>query len=345
MIVDNNAEKEVNSYLSGGTDVEQWPGIVAHSGEMKTLIQMARRVANVDATVLITGESGVGKERIATLLHAASFRARRSFVSLNCAAIAEPLLESELFGHVRGAFTGAVSTRPGLFETADRGTILLDEIGEVSAEMQVKLLRVLQEREVRRVGENIIRPIDVRIVAATNRDLAAAVVDGFFREDLYYRLNVIELQVPPLRRRTDDILPLAHLFLSAASKKNKRDIIGFHHDAMSLLLRYQWPGNVRELENSIERAVLFSQHQCVVATDLPAAIQRHSTSDSAEHEDVTEGACVDTPVETLDEVERKHILSVLDMNGGNQARTALQLGIGTATLYRKLKKYKRISER
>ncbi|MBN2528200.1 MAG: sigma 54-interacting transcriptional regulator [Deltaproteobacteria bacterium] len=307
--------------------------IVAHSLAMQTLTNMARRVANVDATVLITGESGVGKERIATLLHRASSRVKRPFVSVNCAAISETLLESELFGHARGAFTGAVATRPGLFEAAHRGTILLDEIGEISPGMQVKLLRVLQEREIRRIGENVSRAIDVRIIAATNRDLAAAVADGLFREDLYYRLNVIELHVPPLRQRPEDILPLAHELLMAASKKNNRDVSGFHEDAVSLLLQYHWPGNVRELENTMERAVLFSQHRCVIAADLPEAIHLSSTSASFA------SAPADAPVESLYEVERKHILTVLKANNGNQSRTAKQLGIGTATLYRKLRQY------
>lgn len=316
------------------SDIEETVGVIARSREMKNLIGMARRVANVDATVLITGESGVGKERIATLLHVASSRASCPFVSVNCAAISETLLESELFGHARGAFTGAVSARPGLFESAQRGTLLLDEIGEISPGMQVKLLRVLQEREIRRVGENVIRPVDVRIIAATNRDLAAAVASGYFRQDLYYRLNVIELQVPPLRDRIDDILPLAHGFLAAASQKMNRDIAGFHPDAIRLLLRYQWPGNVRELENIMERAVLFSQNNRVSSSDLPVEIR--STTSAVEP--------VEIGARSLYEVERKHILTVLAANNGNQARTAEQLGIGTATLYRKLKKYNHPTE-
>jgi two-component system, NtrC family, response regulator HydG len=322
-------------HLCKEVDLEETVGVVARSSEMKNLISMARRVANVDTTVLITGESGVGKERIATLLHVASSRASCPFVSVNCAAISETLLESELFGHARGAFTGAVSARPGLFESAQRGTLLLDEIGEISPGMQVKLLRVLQEREIRRVGENVIRPVDVRIIAATNRDLVSAVASGFFRQDLYYRLNVIELQVPPLRDRVDDILPLAHVFLTAASQKMNRDIAGFHPDAIRLLLRYQWPGNVRELENIMERAVLFSQNNRVSSSDLPTEIR--STTSAVEPVEIAE--------RSLYEVERKHILTVLAANNGNQARTAEQLGIGTATLYRKLKKYNQLTQR
>ena len=332
------------SELNGNSELETWPGIVSHSSEMKTLVHLARRVANVDATVLITGESGVGKERIAAMLHAASMRSDRSFVSVNCAAISETLLESELFGHERGAFTGAVASRPGLFEAADRGTILLDEIGEISPGMQVKLLRVLQEKEVRRIGENKTRPIDVRIVAATNRDLAAAVAKSLFREDLYYRLNVVELHVPPLRQRTDDILPLAHLFLMAASKRNNREITGFHQEAVRLLLRYQWPGNVRELENTMERAALFSGQKSVTAADLPAAIQENSKSGTSLYGDTATSISVGVKVETLEEVERNHIEAVLSANNGNQTRTAEQLGIGTATLYRKLRKYSCLSE-
>ncbi len=206
-------------------DVEEPLGIVAKSAKMQQVVDLARRVAKVDATVLITGESGAGKERIARLVHDESTRAAGPFIAVNCGAITETLLESELFGHARGAFTGATSDRPGLFEAANRGTLLLDEIGEVSPGMQVKLLRVLQEREIRRVGENKSRPVDVRVLAATNRDLAHGVADGAFRQDLYYRLKVVELHVPPLRDRRDDILPLARLLLAdAAVRMGSQDL-------------------------------------------------------------------------------------------------------------------------
>jgi transcriptional regulator with PAS, ATPase and Fis domain len=286
-------------------------------------------VAKVDATVLITGESGVGKERIARLVHDESTRAAGPFIAVNCGAITETLLESELFGHTRGAFTGAASERPGLFEAANRGTLLLDEIGEVSPGMQVKLLRVLQEREVRRVGENKSRPVNVRVLAATNRDLAHGVAEGAFRQDLYYRLKVVELHVPPLRDRRDDILPLARVLLADAAIRMGRKITGLAPRAADQLLRYEWPGNVRELENAIERAVALTSGSRVELDDLPEEIRQAFPKPV-----VNEGT-----VQPLSEVEKEYILAVLELNGGNQTRTAEQLRIGSATLYRKLKKY------
>ena len=222
-------------------EVDEPTGFISRSPTMRSLVDLARRVARVDATVLITGESGSGKERIARLVHDESTRAAGPFVAVNCGAITETLLESELFGHARGAFTGANQDRPGLFEAANGGTLLLDEVGEVSPGMQVKLLRVLQEREVRRVGENKTRPIDVRLVAATNRDLAHGVAGGGFRQDLYYRLKVVELTVPPLRDRGADILPLALVLLENAAARMKRSISGFSPDAGDKLLHYAWP--------------------------------------------------------------------------------------------------------
>jgi len=311
------------------SDVEEPLGIVARSPKMQQVVDLARRVAKVDATVLITGESGVGKERIARLVHDESTRAVGPFISVNCGAITETLLESELFGHARGAFTGAASDRPGLFEAANRGTLLLDEIGEVSPGMQVKLLRVLQEREIRRVGENKNRPVDVRVLAATNRDLAHSVAEGAFRQDLYYRLKVVELYVPPLRDRREDILPLARVLLGDAVGRMARKISGLAPSAADQLLRYDWPGNVRELENAVERAVALARGSRVALEDLPEEIRQ------AFPKPVFTGGAV----QPLEEVEKQYILAVLELNGGNQTRTAEQLHIGTATLYRKLKKY------
>ncbi|MEJ2240221.1 MAG: sigma 54-interacting transcriptional regulator [Gemmatimonadales bacterium] len=292
-------------------------------------MELARRVAKVDATVLITGESGVGKERIARLVHDESTRAAGPFIAINCGAITETLLESELFGHKHGAFTGAASDRPGLFEAANHGTLLLDEIGEVSSGMQVKLLRVLQEREIRRVGENKSRPVNVRVLAATNRDLAHGVADGTFRQDLYYRLKVVELHVPPLRDRRDDILPLARILLADAAGRMAREISGLAPSTADQLLRYEWPGNVRELENAMERAVALARGSRVDLADLPEEIRQAFPKPV-----VNEGT-----VQPLSEVEKEYILAVLELNGGNQTRTAEQLRIGSATLYRKLKKY------
>jgi DNA-binding NtrC family response regulator len=304
-------------------------GMVARSPRMQHVVELARRVAKVDATVLVSGESGVGKERIARLIHDESPRASGPFIAVNCGAITETLLESELFGHKRGAFTGAASDRPGLFEAASHGTLLLDEIGEVSPGMQVKLLRVLQEREIRRVGENKSRAVDVRVLAATNRDLTHRVAEDLFRQDLYYRLKVVELHVPPLRERAEDILPLARVLLADAAARMGREITGLMPRAVDQLIRYNWPGNVRELENALERAVALARGRRVELEDLPEEIRQ------AFPRTVVSGG----GVQPLGEIEREYILAVLKLNDGNQARTAEQLQIGTATLYRKLKKY------
>jgi len=303
-------------------------GMVARSAAMRQLIDLAQRVAKVDSTVLISGESGTGKERVARLVHNASSRAPGPFIAVNCGAITETLLESELFGHVKGAFTGAMQERPGLFESANGGTLLLDEVGEVSPAMQVKLLRVLQEREIRRVGESTTRAIDVRVIAATNRELAQEIAEGRFRKDLYYRLHVVELLVPPLRRRREDILPLARVLLAEAASRLNRAVPGLSPRAADQLLRYGWPGNVRELENAMERAVAFAQEGHADVEDLPEEVRQAvpvppSTS----------------PVRLLEDIEKDYILAVLELNSGNQARTSEQLGIGSATLYRKLKSY------
>jgi DNA-binding NtrC family response regulator len=311
------------------TPEDHHAGSVAKSPAMRKLVDLARRVAKVDSTVLITGESGTGKERVARFIHDESTRALGPFIAVNCGAITETLLESELFGHARGAFTGAAHDRPGLFEAAQKGTLLLDEIGEVSPGMQVKLLRALQEREVRRVGENKVRPVDVRVLAATNRDLAQAVVSGTFRQDLYYRLRVVELHVPALRERKDDILPLARVLLADSALRMKRKLAGLTPAAAQQLLRYEWPGNVRELENTMERAVALAPGARVEVEDLPDEIRQAFPKPVA-----TEGA-----VRPLDEIEKEYILAALELNNGNQTHTARQLKIGAATMYRKLKSY------
>ncbi len=311
------------------SDVEEPLGIVAKSPQMQHVIDLARRVAKVDATVLITGESGVGKERVARLVHEESTRAVGPFIAVNCGAITETLLESELFGHARGAFTGAASDRPGLFEAANGGTILLDEIGDISPGMQVKLLRVLQEREVRRIGENKSRQIDVRVLAATNRDLGQRVSEERFRQDLYYRLRVVEILVPPLRERRDDVLPLARLMLADAAMRMESEISGLTPGAADQLLRYDWPGNVRELENAMERAVALGTGNRVGLEDLAEEIRR------AFPKPVISGGTV----QPLRAIEKEYILAALEQNSGNQTRTAEQLQIGSATLYRKLKSW------
>jgi transcriptional regulator with PAS, ATPase and Fis domain len=304
-------------------------GLVAMSPSMRQVVDLARRVAKVDSTVLITGESGSGKERIARLVHDESTRALGPFIAVNCGAITETLLESELFGHARGAFTGASQDRPGLFEAANNGTLLLDEVGEVSAGMQVKLLRALQEREVRRVGENKSRKVDVRVLAATNRDLAHGVAGGSFRQDLYYRLKVVELHVPPLRDRRDDVLPLARVLLFDSAARMRRKISALAPAAADQLLRYEWPGNVRELENAMERAVALARGARVELEDLPEEVRQAFPRPVA-----ARGS-----VRVLEDVEKEYILAALELNHGNRTHTAEQLKIGSATLYRKLKSY------
>ena len=255
-----------------GTSAEP-AGLVARSPAMARLVALAERVARTESTALIVGESGVGKERLARVIHDASPRAAGPLVAINCAALPATLLESELFGHARGAFTGASQERPGLFESASGGTLFLDEIGEIPLDMQAKLLRALQEREVRRVGENRVRPIDVRLIAATNRDLGEAVAAKLFREDLYYRIRVVELRVPPLRERREDIMTLARLFVAQAAKRSKCPVKGLTPRAADQLLRHPWPGNVRELENAIERAVVLAEGDRVDVEDLPEEIR------------------------------------------------------------------------
>jgi two-component system response regulator HydG len=303
-------------------------GFVARDETMKAALDVARRAAKFDATVLVTGESGVGKERIARLLHDESARAHGPYVAVNCAAVAESLLESELFGHARGSFTGATQDRPGLFEAAHGGTLFLDEISEIPPSMQAKLLRTLQEREVRRVGENRSRPVTARVVAATNVDLESAVASGRFRSDLYYRLRVIEVKVPPLRARRADILPLARVLLAEVSRRLGKRVTGFTARAADQLLRYDWPGNVRELGNAIERAVVLTEGDRIDGGDLPEEVRV-----------ALPGVLGAGRPRALADVEREYILAVLERNDGNRARTAKELGIGEATLYRKLKEY------
>lgn len=306
-------------------------GFVANSRQMLAIIHLAVRVAKVDVTVLVTGDTGVGKERVARLVHDESARATGPFLAVNCAAITEALLESELFGHVRGAFTGATSDHQGLFEAACGGTLLLDEVGEMTPSLQGKLLRVLQEREIRRVGETKCRPVNVRILAATNRDLTLAMDEGTFRRDLFYRLNVVELRVPALKERPEDILPLARVLLADAAVSMARRITGLSPSAERQIRHYDWPGNVRELENAMERGVALAPGECIEVEDLPEEVRRANGVPVAEPVG-TAGA-----VKTLAEAERDHILAVLRLSEGNRAHAAEQLSIGLTTLYRKLR--------
>jgi DNA-binding NtrC family response regulator len=309
--------------------------IVSTSHAMEEVLNMAGRVAASNATVLLRGESGTGKELVAKAIHYHSPRANFPLVKVNCAALPETLLESELFGHEKGAFTGATQRRIGRFEAADRGTLFLDEIGELTPGMQVKLLRVLQEHEFERVGGNQTIKTDVRVIAATNRDIEKAIQEGLFREDLYYRLNVVSIVIPPLRERKEDIPALLHQFIHKYGKENKKQVSGIAAEARDLLMRYPYPGNVRELENIIERAVVLSKRGMITAADLP--IHVHST--------MTEGKlppqALPGPLnETLDTVERGLILEALKESGGIQTRAAEKLGISERVLRYKLKKYK-----
>src|SRR6185369_4121073 len=288
-----------------------------------------RRAARTASSVVVTGESGVGKELVARLIHTESGRAGRAFVPLNCGAVAETLIERELFGHVRGAFTGADRDAIGLFEAANGGTLFLDEIGEVSPAMQVKLLRALQEKEIRRVGENRPRPVDIRVIAATNRDLAREVAEGRFRKDLYYRLRVIEVVIPPLRERPQDVMPLARHFLRKVAHATERAVTGFSGKAAEQLLAYEWPGNVRELQNAVEFAVALCDGHQVGPEDLPADVRVAAPARPR-------GGGT---IRRLEQLEREHVLHALAVTEGDKPAAATALGIGLATLYRKLKAY------
>lgn len=313
-------------------------GLVASSPEFRAVIELARRAARSDATVLVTGESGVGKERVSRLIHDESPRAAGPFLAVNCAAIAESVLDSELFGHAKGAFTGATRDRIGLFEAAQGGTLLLDEVGELPLSIQAKLLRVLQEREIRRLGENDPRPIDVRLIAATHRDLAAEAAAGRFRSDLLYRLNVIEVRVPPLRERPLGILPLSKLLIAELSDELGAKPKELSPEAAAALLAHPWPGNVRELRNALARALIVGQGRLLAVEHLPPDVRGALSSGRAAAPAPPERATGGP--RTLAEVEREHILATLAASEGNRARAAADLGIGIATLYRKLKRYR-----
>ncbi len=301
-------------------------GIIGKSASMHQVFDLVERVAQAQANVLITGESGTGKERVARAIHTRGPRAKAPFVAINCTAIPETLLESELFGHAKGAFTGAHQRKKGLFEEAEGGTLFLDEIGDMNVQLQAKLLRVIQEREVRAVGETQGRQVNVRIVAATHKDLKAAIREGLFREDLFYRLSVIPIVIPPLRHRREDIPLLADHFLRKYAASNQSKVSGFTRRAMTRLLGLRWEGNVRELENVVERAVVLCQGQWVDESDLPDPVP--STS-----EDFFASGTRDFP--TLEELELRYIRTVLEKTGGKKEQAAQILGINRRTLYRK----------
>lgn len=303
---------------------------IGRSEPMRKLLEMIAMIAPSEATVLISGESGTGKELIARAVHANSLRKDRPLVSINCAALSESLLESELFGHEKGAFTGADKRREGRFMEADQGTLFLDEIGEVSPLMQAKLLRAIQEREIQRVGSNQTLSVDVRLIAATNRDLLADVEAGRFRQDLYYRLNVVTVDSPPLRARREDIPLLAMHFLAKFAERNRKPVKGFTPLAMDMLLKYSWPGNVRELENSVERGVILLSGDFISEKELPLSISQCV--------DVQPDRQCGQAIQPLEQVEKQAILAALEQTAGNKTEAAKQLGITRKTLLAKLQK-------
>jgi len=307
--------------------------IITRDPAMLALCESVVRIAPSSATVVIHGESGVGKELLATSLHYHSPRAERPFVKVNCGAIPEGLLESEFFGHEKGAFTGAIARRTGRFEHADGGTLFLDEIGELPLPLQVKLLRVIQDREFERVGGNKTIPVDVRLVVATNRDLEAMVAAGTFRSDLYYRLNVVSLAVPPLRQRPADIQPLASHFLRKFTTEHGRELDTFDDHALAIMQRYPWPGNVRELSNAVERAVVMSTGTTIFAEDLPLPIVQASRNNPSREPGPR------TLKEQVHEFEAGAILQALERNQGNRSHTATELGISRRALLYKLHEF------
>ena len=310
--------------------------IITNSPAMQDIMAQVRQVADTRATILITGESGTGKEVVARAIHEHSKRASLPFIPVHCAALNENLLESELFGHEKGAYTGAIDRQIGRFEAAGEGTIFLDEIGEISPAIQVKLLRVLENKTFERVGGKTSLPMNARILAATNRDLPKMVADGTFREDLYYRLNVVEIHIPPLRERKEDIEPMLLFFLHKAADENNRHIAGFSPEAMKLLTTYNWPGNVREIRNTVERMVVLTRGAILTMTDIPrevlsAVAQQFSPAESVQ----------DTPQQELDihQNEKSLILQALKECNGNKTAAAKKLNISRRTLQRKIQEY------
>ncbi|HJE88252.1 sigma-54-dependent transcriptional regulator [Rikenella microfusus] len=315
-------EKQVGEKFSFDT-------VLGNSPAIREAIELARKVAATDATVLVTGETGTGKEVFAQAIHQNSARAKRSFVAVNCSAFSKELLESELFGHRAGAFTGAVKDKKGLFEEASGGTIFLDEIGEMAFDLQAKLLRVIESGEFIKVGETRPTKVDVRIVAATNRDLKQEIAEGRFREDLYYRLSVFRIHLPPLRERPEDIEAYVRMFAGRFGMKMGRRVEHIEPEYLERLRLHGWPGNVRELRNVVERSLIMAEGTVLRAADLPLEMQRSDASGRP-----AGGEALD-----LASVEREHIARVLRRTGGNKTRTAALLGIGLTTLYRKIEEY------
>ncbi|PAY19910.1 Fis family transcriptional regulator [Rhodopirellula sp. SM50] len=323
--------EQVRLLNASSDEVGAFGEMIGKSPAMVKLYEQLQRVAQSDAAVLICGESGTGKELVARSIHANSRRSDQPFVAVNCGALSETLLESELFGHVKGAFTDARSERRGLFLEADGGTLLLDEMGEMPMPMQVKLLRTLEERSVRPVGSDKDIPFDVRVLTATNRDLETSVAEGRFREDLFYRINVIGIQLPPLRARGTDTLRLAEHFLKQFARSERKSVDGFAEGVAEKLLAYSWPGNIRELRNVIERAVALTRYDKITIEDLPEKISNFSAGT------LFIGGLDPSELVPMEDIERRYINHVLEAVGGNQTQAARILGLDRKTIYRKLK--------
>ena len=326
-----------NQFLRDRVNAEmELSGIVGSSHKIQEVLRMIARLKDTRTPVLITGESGTGKELVARAIHFRGLLSKRPFVAVDCGSLVPTLIESELFGYEKGAFTGAMRSKEGLFQTANGGTIFLDEIGELSPEMQAKLLRVLQEKEVRPVGSNQRFKVDVRVIAATNRDLEAAQIEGTFRKDLYFRLNVVTLNLPPLRERRSDIAPLVHYFLDRFAPGKD---IAISPAAMKMMFQYEWPGNVRELENCVERAVALGDQEMIEVSDLPPAVRKQKERIASGDEIDLDYEPAESSNTDLEELERETIQRVFEQVKGDKARARKMLGISRATLYRKLKRY------
>lgn len=319
--------------------VPEETGIVGTSPGMNGVLEQVRQVASARTTVLVTGESGTGKELVAQAIHKLSSRSGKPFVAVHCASLSDNLLEAELFGHERGAFTGATSRVAGRFELADGGTLFLDEIGEINMATQVKLLRVLETQTFERVGGTETLKVDVRVVAATNRDLKAMSEAGTFREDLYYRLNVINIRIPPLRERREDIPLIMDYYLRKCARENGKDIKQFSPDAVNMLVAYDWPGNVRELRNTVERMVVFGQGATLTMTDVPEDVRKALFEQFSHEEPASPSDASQVPVLDIKENEKALIIKALEECGGNRSQAAIKLKISRRTLHRKLNEY------
>jgi len=332
MVVEHALKRRAAGFALDTLQKAEGEKLVGTGGAMRRVLELVNKVAPTDSTVLITGETGTGKEVLANLIHRISPRRDRSFVALSCAALPETLLESELFGYKKGAFTGATSDKKGLFEEADKGTIFLDEVSEMALMTQVKLLRVLQDGELRRVGDTLTRRVNVRVIAATNKDLRELINEGTFREDLYFRLNVVQIHLPPLRERLDALPNLIEHFLDMFSRKQRKRITGLDESARALLESYHYPGNIRELENILEHAVIMADEPVIRAQDLPDHVrfrrERLALPERSEPDFVT-----------LEEMEKRLIIDTLMKCGGNQTVAAQKLGISRSTLWRKIKSH------